>query len=218
MLVSLNPNLASHVIGSHALKSLSISEQTEIAYELLSPSIDLSVPEAIFRALEVDAKENANDSSAVRHRLSLCLIAQSRFREAAAYIASERPDPSTLKIHEAFNYAIAEWGMTGIPPKDLFARVIECAVNPSPQESANFSQCLAIAHWVCGDFARASMYLDEARKKMNARPKHEFTAWRFVAVPSDQFINDLDAMEQMFRGEKVTPVIFSNRIVAQKTG
>ena len=54
------------------------------------------------------------------------------------------------EMADVFNYAIAEWGNSGTPPRDLMAKVVDLLLQETFR-SINRHQCLALAHHVVGD-------------------------------------------------------------------
>jgi MinD-like ATPase involved in chromosome partitioning or flagellar assembly len=209
LLIELAPTLVERLPSSPAVKGLNINGQIALSWDLSTEPVPLSVPEAILRPLLQWPTASEFELYEIRHRLALSLIGLGRFREALKLMSSERPSPASLPIHDAFNYAVAEWGEDGTPPKDLFERVLELAPNSELQSSANFSQCRAIASWALGDISQAMSWVNESRQQMKRLPKREFSAWRYFDVPPSEFLRDLDELERMVLGEDIRPPFFN---------
>ena len=138
--------------------------------------------------------------------MMLCLIGQGKFEQAAATLAQKRPDPAGLNIVNAFNYAMAEWGITRIPPADFFSRVVELA---EPGETGkNILQCLSIAAWVVGNQDEALKFWSRSVAAAEADSAHTFSAWRYLQVSPAQFRDDLVEVGAMLKGAAIMPQVF----------
>jgi MinD-like ATPase involved in chromosome partitioning or flagellar assembly len=134
-----------------------------------------------------------------RSDLSVCLIAERKFAEAQRLIEMNSKTLAERKIPDSFNYAMASWGSTKAPSKQLFERVLALDVNQGQtQEGPNYLQCLAITNYVVGRFEAARDYSLRARTAINkAQPDWDFSAWRYLRVPKSEFLKDLDALDKM---------------------
>ena len=144
--------------------------------------------------------------------LSICRIAQRRFKDAMRIISPDRSRLEQLGIRSNFNFAIAEWGATGIVPVDLFRRVV-LLNESSPGEGANYLQCLAIAFWAVGQPTVAERYVLLSRQTLIERSSNErekvFSAWRYLRVENDLFEEDLNSLQSMISGEsEEVPLVF----------
>ncbi len=191
------------------------------------------IADDIMRMPELDSLEEAT-----KVPLALVLIASGRFGDAMALMGPGRPDPAapSLAITTAFNYAIAEWGHTGRVPTDLFEAVVRLdagAAPPNRPESANYCQCLALAHWATGDREAAVRLADQAVAALadapaeavarqrrvtreleawrGSRPDREFSSWRYLLVNRKEFVADIEDFLAMVRGEERKPAVFSRR-------
>lgn len=210
MLQDLDSEELKRIPDSPAVSALDFEERLAIARELLTSYDLLPTSEAILSSLLDDRDVSVAQHESVTSELSICLIGLGRFREAMCAITPTRPEPARLDIQNAFNYAMAEWAETGVPPCDLFQRVIDLdRQNPESDRGPNYSQCLAIAHWAAGDIEQACKRISRARQQIMARQSPEFSAWCYLTVSVDQFISDLDTMLEMTNGKNVVPIFMA---------
>jgi MinD-like ATPase involved in chromosome partitioning or flagellar assembly len=176
-----------------------------ICQELMTSVDGLSVAERMLRRLESEPSENTSFLREVKTQLCLCLISQERYQEAMNIVADRRPLATDISdITEAFNYAMAEWGQTGVPPKDLFNRVVELGAG-GERATANYLQCMAIAYFVVGNDVEARNYLRAARNEIRLNPRRVFSAWQYLETAANQFRADLDAIDSFINKNNVSP-------------
>jgi hypothetical protein len=191
---------------SRALKELNIDERTEVAQELQKQRDDLPLAISILEKLLKDKKSSSAQNSRAKHDLVLCLIGVRRHRDAMDLIGQPRPTPDSLDEFDAFNYAMAEWGVTGLPPKDMMQRVQ--ALHEQKQQTmrtANYMQCMAFVYWALGDLSKAREWVNQARRKIAAGSKTFFSAWRYIYVDESKFLKDLRDFEEMLEGAHSLP-------------
>jgi cellulose biosynthesis protein BcsQ len=194
-----------HIDESLALQRQNASTRYRICQELMTSVNGLSVAERMLRRIESEPSEDRDFLRGVRTQLCLCLISQERYQEAMNIVADRRPLVNDLSdIAEAFNYAMAEWGQTGAPPKDLFARVVELGKSKDGG-NANYLQCMAISHFVAGDDVEARNYIKLARSEIRLNPRRIFSAWRYLETSTNQFRADLDAIDSFINGNDMLP-------------
>ncbi|MDX2150307.1 MAG: AAA family ATPase [Bryobacteraceae bacterium] len=193
------------LVDSAAFKSLSEPEQASLCDQMLinaeaAAIVEQSLRRSLMSAGEVDVN--------VRNSLVLSLVAQGKFREAVQAFGKTRPEVWTLNIAEAFNLAMAEWGLTGRPPDDLFARVLEIG-EAGKVRTKNVAQAIAISAWVLHDSARAGQWWNRAFDLGTLDKAKEFSAWRYLQVSGDLFLADLMEVQQMIAGADVLPRVFT---------
>ena len=205
------PNSLISVTDSRALAALDFEERLQIAAELATTRSLLTTSEKILRQLAVDRQSSIAQHARVNTQLSLCLVGLGRFVEAKQTLSPTRPRPSELTIQDAFNYAYAEWMETGTPPRDFFDWVI--AANPTQAviKTANYSQCLALAYWATGKSDLARERTTEARQQMLARRHPEFSCWRYLIVPPEGFLDDLESINELIDGKSISPPLLSQK-------
>lgn len=177
-----------------------------ICQELMTSVDGLPVAERMLRRILSDPAVDPWLQRSSGTQLCLSLISQQRYEEAMQMIAGSRQEAHDLpEIADTFNYAMAEWGKTGVPPKDLFARVLKQERKEDQGKGANYFQCLAIANYVVGNEAEAHKYVNFARREVRLSPRRIFSAWRYLETRSSQFAVDLDAIDQLINGHNLQP-------------
>jgi len=212
LLQRIRPDALAAVSQSPALRSLRPRERVDVAEELLRDRKSLRVAESILREALLDRECTVAEHDGAKNHLVLCLIGQARFREAMEAISPARPDPTILSIQCAFNYAMAEWGETGVPPQDLLRRVVELDSQGSSRDTPNYSQCLAIAFWALGEMDLARERLGRARHQIRTPPRSHFSAWRYLEVSPATFEKDLDEIGSLIDGEDIVPAFARHRM------
>jgi MinD-like ATPase involved in chromosome partitioning or flagellar assembly len=156
----------------------------------------------------IDNTLTAAQQERARNKLVLALISSRQFAAAMTEIAETREDAlSSNNIIRVFNYAMAEWGHTGTPPKDLMAQALKLSVRDSYRD-VNWYQCLALASFVCGEKVSASDGVDRARTLVNRVSGRTFSCWRYLEVSRPEMRRDLDALSRLIEGEPVLPDVF----------
>lgn len=204
-------NLLSH---SRVLRELDIVERIEIAEELQKERDDLPLAISVLEKLSKDKKCSSELKNRAKNVLVLCLIGVRRYRDAMELIGSPRPTPESLDERDAFNYAMAEWGEGGIPPKDMLQRVqVLHEQKPQTTRTANYMQCMALVCWALGDPSNAREWVNQARRKIAAGPKTTFSAWSYIQADESMFLKELRAFEEMLDGADSLPLFLqaSNR-------
>ena len=133
--------------------------------------------------------------SMVKHCNILCLIGSGSFNRAIAEISNGRSF-FELAVHDAFNYAMAQWGETGIVPVDLFAHILSKPHEVKPTLEANSFQCFSIANWCVGNESRATD-LYHAMERITKVPESAFSCWSYLFRSAKPFMDDLNKMKDL---------------------
>lgn len=199
--------------GSCALASLNFDRRHEVASNLSRSRESLQVAEMILSQLVQEQHDSVVPHDDVSDSYALCLIGLGHFREAMQAISPTRPDPVSLEnIRSAFNYAMAEWAESGLPPRDLFERVVDLDRSNSERPAPNYRQCIALALWAIGDIELAREKSGQARQLIMTHRRPAFSAWRYLTVSVEQFISDLDAMLSMINGKDILPTFMEQAV------
>lgn len=154
-----------------------------------------------------DADDSAGSYMQLRSNLVLSLISSGQFRKAMGLISTGREQvKSGAEIEDAFNYAMAEWGQKGIPPRDLFELVLTLAKS-HPDRDANFDQCLALSSAILGHGDCALRFLNSARDKTQRGAM--FSSWTYLYRQRTAMLSDLDDMEEAFKLDLIIPPVIS---------
>ncbi len=184
----LNKGALNPQIRGHLAKQMTATIEGAAAAELL------------LRPVSKSDREFLND-------LILALIAQSKFQEAMAMISKNRADLLQGEIADAFNYAIAEWGATGIPPRDLFTRVAELRID---RADPNYAQCQAMAFWAIGDIGEANKQAALALERLDDYDPI-FSCWSYLLVEPRVFREDIAAMKYLIDTNIGLPEVISRK-------
>jgi tetratricopeptide (TPR) repeat protein len=143
----------------------------------------------------------------IKSNLTLALISSRQYSRAMQLIAPGGDGlPEASSIRDVFNYAVADWGETGLPSLALFQRVLE--LDDEDTTDANYNQCMALAHAVVGNRAEAFDAL--ARARSGAMRSSMFSCWRYLFVGRMELMADLDAMEKAISNDELTPPFFQS--------
>lgn len=193
---------------SPAAQALRPGEQASLCGEMLTPRAALPVAERVLR--QFLSRAAPPDRREFRNPLMLCLVGQRKFEEAMRTLGTDRPAPESLDMVDAFNYAMAEWGATRRMPADLFRRVTDLCPDLSlAMPDKNVCQCVAVAHWASENLDAAVRFLDRACELAVKDGSETFSGWRYLRVPPDQFVSDLESVREMIAGAPVLPAVFT---------
>jgi hypothetical protein len=159
----------------------------------------------------------AGSSSAIRHELVLNLLGQGKPQEIFELTDLGRVPISELSQVDCFNLAMARWAVDQSAPIELFQRVIDLGNDGAePSSSANYAQCLSIAHWLTGNIEQARTSSNTARNTIVSRGTPEFSCWQYRKVSPEAFIEDLVEINRAISGQKVLPRFMSTEMSADR--
>ncbi|RKG48044.1 hypothetical protein D7X30_41145 [Corallococcus sp. AB011P] len=209
-LVEISPQTLASISESRAVKRLSTPESIFVSEAISIPGL-LPVAERLLQSIREDSSLESIKRMA-QLQLAVVHIGQGRFEEAMSSIAASHSEVlASEEISQVFNYAMANWGMTGQPPTDLFKRVLELDLLRSRGGGVNYSQCLAIAAHFAGDTITARRRLARARQGITQNPVSTFSCWRYLEVPPSEFEEDLNDIDKLLHGVSVTPKFIDSR-------
>jgi hypothetical protein len=147
---------------------------------------------------------------ASKNRLVLAAIGSRDYQRAMKVIGAKDYVLASSEVEDVFNLACAEWGQYGEPPSDLFMRVVELVDNERLHASIvdpNFLQCLAMTHYILGDYIKAVGFLRRSQSAVAVMPPMSvFSCWRYFNVKRGELRSDLQEMEvQMKNRGKLVP-------------
>lgn len=208
-LSELDPNSLKSIDWEPVIKQLPAEQRVYLASDAMSTQALLPRAEMVLRSAMTELHDSMR--GAAQQQLALVLIAQKRFKDAMDIIAPTHDEALAKEsVWAVFNYAMAEWGETGVPPVDLFRRAIQLEELRGSRLGANYAQCMAVAAYFAGDMSKATMRLEEARRGIAQNPVQTFSCWRYLEVLPSAFEEDLKAIESMFHGVKVVPLFISS--------
>lgn len=214
-----------------ATRLLMINDKTRLAEMTCSPAIR-DLPSSVVEVIVMDLLRDletcefgvefasrwldlhpGSDGSSVSLALSLCLIAVGKFQQAKNHLTSHAVSNSA-SLPDSFNYAMAEWGSSGILPRKLFQDSVIPKI-PDEQDAEvglNRLQCYALAYWATGDLDRAQSYLAKALEQITDAPQSEFSAWTYLYRSAKGFKADLYAMNAMLMNGLGRPDVFERAV------
>ncbi|GAA2848779.1 cellulose biosynthesis protein BcsQ [Aminobacter aminovorans] len=206
-LKSLDSDWVSLIEESPLLKHLAPEDVSIISGALQFDAKAVPLASRLLERAYGEIDNSAGTHGQLRSNLVLSLISSGQFQKAMDIICSNRAQVLSIEdIPDIFNYAMAEWGHTNIPPEDLFEHALELAEVPSDVD-ANFYQCLALASAVIGDTNRALDFLNTARDK--TQQGVIFSCWTYLSRRRTAMLSDLDAMEAAFKSGTIVPPVIS---------
>ncbi len=140
--------------------------------------------------------------------LVLLLMGAGKYSDAQEVIGDRLSVSQSSFVPTIFNFACAEWGMTGKPPIELFSRVMQMAKEQRIDtfEHANVLQCLSMASYLCGKNTEAKQYLRRSEQAViNSPPGPIFSCWRYLSVTREEFLEDLKEMRTGMEAERFIP-------------
>jgi MinD-like ATPase involved in chromosome partitioning or flagellar assembly len=191
-LANINSDSLGQLSQFDAFTSLDVDGRASLLLELVRNSPDalghilVEFESLLGRLVDIDPKRLL-----IRSNLVLSRIQQHRFADAIALLGN-RPVPDSTQ-QDLFNYAIAEWGLTGIAPIDLFAVVLVNEARRSDVDP-NYQQCLAIALSVVGNPNSARTLLQTAKQQALHHRRPLFSAWTYTHVTALEFADHIDRM------------------------
>jgi cellulose biosynthesis protein BcsQ/predicted negative regulator of RcsB-dependent stress response len=209
-LLELDPDSLKSIEWESITRQLPAEQRLYLASDAMSTQALLPRAEMVLRSALSELHDVTR--SAAQQQLSLVLIAQRRFKEAMDIIAPTRDEALAKEsVSAVFNYAMAEWGETGVPPVDLFRRAVRLDDLRGDKPGANYAQCMAVAAYLAGDISKATMRLEQARRGIAQNPVQTFSCWRYLEVLPSVFEEDLKAIESMLNGANIVPLVIASR-------
>jgi hypothetical protein len=139
--------------------------------------------------------------------LMMAAIAAGEYKHAMQVFGDRSLALHSEEIAHAFNFACAEWGLTGKPPEDIFAHVAKLGDEESlatgkvaradvrERPDVNFLQCMAMTYSVLGEHSKAIRSLAMARRTILLMPPMPlFSCWRYLTVNRHGMTMDLEEM------------------------
>lgn len=150
---------------------------------------------------------NVNEvNEAIRDELDLVLIAIGGGEPNLVVSAINFADAYRKNdIATCFNYAIAKWMADHNPDANLFRQILEIESDEPLSAGANYEQCLAVASYLSGDFDHARIRLRKAKDLAEGFMFQSFSCWRYLLVNQEEFVSDLNEIENFIKGGDVTP-------------
>jgi len=143
-------------------------------------------------AAEIFQRTPAKDQVSLSVTYSLLMIANCEFEAAMQNIGDRDVILRSDRQADVFNFGMAEWGVTGVIPAELFARVVELPASGD----ANSRQCYALCYMALGQFEAALGEIEQAKFRA-ASETYIFSCWSYLTCSSDKFEEELEAMRKV---------------------
>ena len=201
-------NLAS-VRDMSGLLSRPPHERIWIAKEFNTTRAEAKFALNILQPLQTESGISADLVDVASDAFVLQSIAVGRFADAIEAIQRRESDLQAMSIYQAFNYGMALWGEAGQIVSEPFERVLNLELpNPDERPTPNTMQCIAVAFWAVGRIQDAKQAASSAILFSSARKEPEFSCWRYLQVPSDEFERDVNELQQLIDGDKSVKPLF----------
>jgi len=183
---------AGSLIASAAVRSLEVEDRIWVALELHERN-EHSKGIALLESLGV---------AGIEGQLGLLYLGSRRYQDAAKLLAN-RGRGENRSVEDSFNYAMAAWGASGKPDRDLFQRVLLRLSESDHKKDANFHQCLALANWACGDQVAANQHLDDSLRALDNSPARSLmSCWSYEHVSRAEFREHVDEIRKLIGGDE----------------
>lgn len=218
LLREVDTNWISIVAASPILQKIEDEQLLRLAEILMSDPKGNELVVSLMRGVMSRHPRGGKLHNSAYTRLILALISSRQFDAAIAATEVSRAQLlETGDMCDVFNYAMAEWGIWGTPPKDMMDRVLKSSQTDLYRD-ANRYQCLSLAAYICGETMVAWELLRQSRAIVERLSGRVFSCWRYLELSRPQMREDLDAMGRYFEGRGPGPEIFnvgSERAVGQ---
>ena len=195
---------AADIAGSKAVTSLGSEELVWLINELAGSLYELQVAISIFDSAisRTGGSLSVDVVDAMLTNIARVHMGIGDFRQAVKVFRHEGREVSDMDAEDAFNYGMAKWGETGEVVSEPFARVVEVEQeNPKRDAGPNHLQRMAVACWAAGDLPGAVDFAHRARRAVRERHGSLFSCWRYLRVPTAEFLADLDEIEALIGGD-----------------
>lgn len=209
MLHSVDPSAIESAAQLPAFAELDAPAVGRLANDLMTSRELLKTSKSILLAWK--DSHQLDDARALQwaNPLAIALIGLGHFGEAVQLLES-RMQSSTLDIADAFNYAMASWGMTRDLPLMHLRKVVELD-RQSDRTDANYEQCIALVNALLGNSQDARDRIGRSRCLIEKIPVPTFSCWRYMTATNEDFQADLDAMAQSLDSGNIVPAFLQNQ-------
>ena len=191
------------VAESRAVLSLDIGDRLWLTHTLDGSPEEIKTSVSILQILIDDNTLPDETLRSVRSHLAVAYIGIGEFAQATELLSDGGQHIGNMAIQDAFNYGMAVWGDTRHVDSESFIRVVELdRADKDPPDNPNYSQCMAVAHWACGDVETARIFIRKAQATMTKIRRPVLSCWRYCRVGVKAFIDDLDEIVELIKGDE----------------
>ena len=190
------------VAESRAVLSLDTDDRLWLARILDGSPEEIKTSMSILQSLVGDNALSDEDRRSVRRRLAIAYIGSGECARATELLSNGGRRVDDMEIRDAFNYGMAVWGDRRHIDLEPFARAVELnRADKAPPNNPNYLQCMAVAHWACGDVGTALGFIRKAQAAMDEIRRPVFSCWRYCRVGAKAFMDDLDEIVELINGD-----------------
>ena len=201
---------AGDVARSPAVLSLDADDRFWLANGLNGSPQELGVAAAVLKPIVEDGDVSSETRDLARSTLALDYVGLGKFSAAVELLRRGGREVGGMDVQDAFNLGMATWGATGEVVAKPFVRVVELDQSDPEHDDANYRQCMAVSLWATGDVEAALDFVGRARKALDDEPVSTFNCWRYCKTPPKEFLEDLDEIEALIRGDDSRKPHFMN--------
>ena len=190
--------------GATAVRSLEIDDQFWLAGTFNHTREHLEIAVSLWEQILGVSDLPEERAGSAQHFLGVSYMGLGRCSDAARMFRKEEQSITDLGIADAFNYAMAVWGVTRTVEAEAFQHVVD--LNRSDvqmDKTTNYLQRMALAYWATGEKDAALDHLERARATLSAlRGRTEFSCWRYLQVSARSFEADLNDIRALIEDGK----------------
>ena len=201
-LVRTQPSTVNELAESTAVRSLEVDDQFWLAHSFNRTQEHLQLAVSLWERLLAVPDLPEKRIATAQHSLGMSYMGLGRCSAAAGMFRKEEQSLADLAIVDAFNYAMALWGMTQTVEAEAFQRVVDLdRSDVQGDRTTNYLQCMAVGPcWATGGNVAALDYVDRAQATLSAlRGRTEFSCWRYLQVSARNFEADLEDIRALIK-------------------
>lgn len=197
---------AASFASSPAVKGLDTPDLIYFAGKLEDSDAGLNLMLKLMHSVLSDKVLNIEQMNSALSFISLAYIYKGELQSAIdSMLKITTSDISIVSMGLAFNIGMAKFWIGHPDAEAYLRRVLELYSQDSKRDDVNKLQCISFANWACGNLLEALQKLAEARRVLADHSGQNFSCWRYVEVGNKFFEADLDEMERLYKGEKLSP-------------
>lgn len=197
-LLRTQPSTVNELAESTAVRSLEVDDQFWLAHSFNRTQEHLQLAVSLWERLLAVPDFPEDRIGTAQHFLGVSYMGLGRCSAAARMFRKEEQSIADLGIADAFNYAMALWGVKQAVEIEAFQHVVDLDLLDEGDETANYLQCMAVAHWATGGKDAALSYVDLAQATLSAlHGRTEFSCWRYLQVSARSFEADLEELRAL---------------------
>ena len=187
--------------ASTAVRSLEIDDQFWLANTFNRTREHLELAVSLWEQILGVSDLPEERTGSAQHFLGVSYMGLGRCSDAARMFRKEEQSITDLGIADAFNYAMAVWGVARTVEAEVFQHVVDLdRSDVQMDKTTNYLQCMALAYWATGEKDAALDHLERARATLSAlRGRTEFSCWRYLQVDARNFEADLNDIRALIK-------------------